>query len=438
MTHANNVSTRQGLWALSPLFLMIVLFVGLSLFFNDFYKVPLLVIFIATSAFALLTLRGRTFEQRLAVFSKGAGDTNLLLMVWIFVLAGAFAASAKAMGAIDETVKLTLMCLPESMLLPGLFLAACFISLSIGTSVGTVVALVPIAAGLAQHTGISLPLIVASVVGGAFFGDNLSFISDTTVVATRSQGCRMQDKFRMNFLIALPAAIATFVIYILMGQNSHGMAEMAGVDFWKIIPYLFVLIAAVLGMNVILVLGAGIVLTGVVGLLTGGYDLAGWFAALSTGIQGMAELILISMMAGGLLRVVRKNNGIQWLLQVLTSHVRNRRGGELSIAALVSLTNFCTANNTVAILSVGALAREISRRFNIDPRKAASILDTFSCCIQGLIPYGAQLLMASGLAAISPTSIIPYLYYPMLLGGVALLSIWFNFPRLRKQVAEKR
>ena len=425
------ISRRRGLTALSPLLLMIVLFVGLSLYFDDFYKVPLLIVFIVTSGFALLTLKGKNFERRLTLFSKGAGDSNLLLMVWIFVLAGAFASSAKAMGAINETVNLTLLCMPASMLLPGLFLASCFISLSIGTSVGTVVALVPVAAGLASQTGLSLPLTVASAVGGAFFGDNLSFISDTTVVATRTQGCRMRDKFRTNFLIALPAAVATFAIYVFIGLGPQSVAQVSGVNLWKVLPYVFVLVSAILGMNVLLVLICGVALTGVVGVACGSYDLAGWFASVSQGIESMAELILISMMAGGLLGVVRENGGIAWLLQVLTRRVNGRRGAELSIAALVSLTNVCTANNTVAILSVGTLAKDISKRFGVDPRKAASILDTFSCCVQGVIPYGAQLLMASGLAAISPTAIIPYLFYPVLLGLAALVAILFNFPRLK-------
>ncbi len=431
MSNTPSITTRHGLWALSPMVLLIALFVGLSVYFRDFYKVPLLIIFIVTSGYALYTLRGRSLEQRLSIFSRGAGDPTLLLMVWIFVLAGAFASSAKAMGSIDTTVSLTLMLMPQSMILAGIFAASCFVSLSIGTSVGTVVAIIPVAAGLSAHTGLSLPLIVASAVGGAFFGDNLSFISDTTVVATKTQGCRMRDKFRTNLLIALPAALLSLFIYIMMGLGSDATVQVGGIDFWKVVPYLFVLIAAIAGMNVLLVLLIGIVLTGVVGIADGAYDLAGWLVSLSQGIEGMAELILISMMAGGLLSIIRTNGGISWLLHLMTSGVHGRRGAELSIAGLVVLTNLCTANNTVAILSVGSLARDIAERYGVDPRKSASLLDTFSCCIQGVIPYGAQLLMASGLAAISPTSIIPYLFYPFLLCLSALVAILVGFPKFR-------
>ncbi len=419
----HTLSAKRGLLALSPLFLMILLFVALSLYFHDFYKVPLLMLFITASAYALCLLKGKKIEDRLAVFSRCAADANLLLMVWIFILAGAFVSTAKAMGAVDATVNLTLTLIPDNMLLVGLFIASCFVSLSIGTSVGTVVALVPVAVGMAQHTGISLPLIVAAAVGGAFFGDNLSFISDTTVVATQTQGCQMRDKFKTNFFIAIPAAILAIILYVWMGMDSTQQIEIGEVNVWKVLPYIFVLVAAVLGVNVLIVLALGIILAGIVGISSNAFDLAGWFGYISSGIIGMSELIIISMLAGGLLGVIRELGGISWLLDVLTRKVNNRRGAEYSIAVLVSLTNLCTANNTIAILTVGNLVRNIAQRFKVDPRRAASILDIFSCCVQGCIPYGVQLLMAGGLAAISPLEIIPYLYYPFFLFFIALLAI---------------
>lgn len=420
---------RFGLLAVSPLMVLIALLAGLSLYAGDPYKVPLPVVFIITAAYAVGITRGLSLQERLSRFSAGAGSPGLLLMVWIFVLAGAFAESAKQMGAISATVDLALLCLPPDLLLGGIFLSACFVSLSVGTSVGTIVALVPVAAGLAGRTDIALPLLVAAAVGGALFGDNLSFISDTTVAATRSQGCRMQDKFQANIRIVLPAAVLTFLIYMAVGQGASSMPEVGQLDWVKVLPYLVVLIAALAGMDVLLVLFIGNLLTGLVGMLTGCYDLIGWMQAMAAGIGGMGELIVVSLLAGGLLELVRYNGGIVYLLRLLTRRIRSKRGAELGIAALVSLTNLCTANNTIAILSVGKIANDLSERFGVDKRKSASILDTFSCCVQGMLPYGAQLLMAAGLASLSPMQIIPYLYYPIGMGVVALLAIFFRYPR---------
>lgn len=434
INHQHQISNRQGLTALSPMLVLVGLMVGLSLWFHDFYKVPLAVIFVATAVVALFTLRGMSLNDRIAVFSRGAGDQDLMLMLWIFVLAGAFAASAKAMGSVDATVNMTLSFLPAGMLLPGIFLAACVVSLSVGTSVGTIVALTPIVVGLSSQTGLDLPMLCAATVGGAFFGDNLSFISDTTVVATKTQGCRMSDKFRTNFFIALPAAAVTFVLYLFIADKQPVPAiTPQSVDWLKVLPYAIVLLTAVMGMNVLVVLLLGIVLTGIIGLSTDSYALDGWFSAMKSGISDMSETILIALLAGGLLAVIRYGGGIDWIIQRLTRRVSGRRGAELSIALLVSLVNFCTANNTVAILSVGTIARDISRRFGIDPRRAASILDTFSCCIQGIIPYGAQLLIASGLASIPATMMMPYLYYPYLLGLSALIAILIGIGKRRRK-----
>jgi Na+/H+ antiporter NhaC len=423
------LNNKKGILALSPLVVFIVLYLVLSLIAGDFYKVPITVAFMIASIYAVAISGGYPLAKRINIFSRGAGASSLLLMLWIYVLAGAFAASAKEMGSIDATVNLAVNALPSSMLLPGLFIAACFISISIGTSVGTVVALVPIAVGIAQSTGANLPLTTAIIVGGAYFGDNLSFISDTTVVATQTQGCKMSDKFRVNFMIVIPAAVLILIVYAFMGMNMKAPANVPGVEFMKVIPYLVVLLTAIFGMNVMAVLTIGIVLCGAIGMIEGTYDLFGWFGAMGKGIVDMGELIIIAMMAGGLLEIIRENGGIDYLIDKLTAHVRTKRGAELSIAGLVSLVNVCTANNTVAILTVGSIAKKIGDRFGVDNRKAASILDTFSCTVQGLIPYGVQMLLAAGLAHINPVEIVPYLYYPMAMGIAALLAILFRYPK---------
>lgn len=420
---------KKGLLALSPLLVFILLYLVTSIIARDFYKVPITVAFMVSSIYAVIVSRGLPLKKRIDIFSSGAGTSQMMLMIWIFILAGAFANSAKVMGAIDATVNLSLMLLPANMLLAGLFLAACFISLSIGTSVGTIVALVPIAAGIADYTGMSLPMIVAVVVGGSFFGDNLSFISDTTIVATSTQECRLSDKFRVNSFIVMPVAALMLIIYIFMGIGTQVENKIGDIDFISVIPYLVVLITAILGMNVMAVLTIGLLLTGIIGLLHGAFDFYGWMQAMGNGIMGMGELIIITIMAGGMLELIKYNGGIDYIINMMTRHVNSKRGAELSIAALVSLVNICTANNTVAILTVGGIAKKIGDRFGVDSRKCASILDTFSCMMQGIIPYGAQLLMAGGLAALNPISIIPYLYYPFLLGIMALGSILVRYPK---------
>ena len=415
--------------ALSPLLVFIVLYLVTSIVARDFYKVPITVAFMVASIYAVASSGKMPLQKRIESYSRGAASGNLMMMLWIFVLAGAFANAAKEMGCIDATVNLTLHLLPAEMLLAGVFLAACFISLSIGTSVGTIVALVPIAAGLANGTGTSTALMTAIVVGGAFFGDNLSFISDTTIAATQTQGCRLSDKFRVNLFIAAPAALIIFIVYLLMGENIQIPKQIPDFEFLKVFPYLIVLAVAVFGMNVMAVLTIGILLTGIIGLIGGSFDVYGWFGAMGDGIKGMGELIIITMMAGGLLEIIRMNGGIDYIIKKLTAHVNGRRGAELAIAALVTLTNVCTANNTVAIITVGGIAKQIGDRYGVDNRKCASILDTFSCFTQGIIPYGAQMLIAAGLAELNPIEILPYLYYPLVLGLVALSAIIFRFPK---------
>lgn len=433
------MSNKKGLLALSPLFLLIVLIVAFTVYSVDAShkdtNLSLTVAFMISSIYAIAISGGMPIKSRVDTYSKGAGANNLMLMLWIYVLAGSFAASAKAMGAVDATVNLALCILPASMILPGLFLAACFISVSIGTSVGTVVALVPIAAGLAHSMDVNTGMMTAIIVGGAYFGDNLSFISDTTVVATQTQNCKMSDKFRVNSLIVVPAAVIVLAIYAVMGIGLQAPTDIPEVEYVKVVPYLVVLVTAVAGMNVMAVLTMGTLLCGVIGVscqllgATGGYDLFGWFSAMGNGIIGMGELVIIAMMAGGMLEIIRENGGINYIIDKITAHVSNKRGAELSIAALVSMVNVCTANNTVAILTVGNIAKKIGDKFGVDNRKAASILDTFSCTVQGLMPYGVQMLLAAGLANLSPMDILPYLYYPLAIGIAALFSILFRYPK---------
>lgn len=433
------MSNKKGLLALSPLFLLIVLIVAFTVYSVDSShqdtSLSLTVAFMISSIYAVAISGGMPVRKRVDTYSKGAGANNLMLMLWIYVLAGSFAASAKAMGAVDATVNLALSILPASMILPGLFLAACFISVSIGTSVGTVVALVPIAAGLAHSMDANVGMMTAIIVGGAYFGDNLSFISDTTVVATQTQNCKMSDKFKVNSMIVVPAAVLVLIAYSVMGVGLQAPPHINEVEYMKVLPYLIVLITAIAGMNVMAVLTLGTLLCGAIGIgshllgASGSYDLFGWFSAMGNGIIGMGELIIIAMMAGGMLEIIRENGGIDFIINKITAHVNSKRGAELSIAALVSMVNICTANNTVAILTVGNISKKIGDRFGVDNRKAASILDTFSCMVQGLIPYGVQMLLAAGLANLSPMDILPYLYYPLAIGVAALLAILLRYPK---------
>lgn len=420
---------NKGFLALSPLIVFVVLYLVLSLVAGDFSSVPLTVVFLISSVYAVATSTKFSLKERIDIYGQGASTPNLLLMLWIYVLAGAFSQSAKGMGAIDTTVNLALNILPPSMILPGLFVTACFISISIGTSVGTVVTLVPIAAGIATQTNSNVALLTAVIVGGAYFGDNLSFISDTTVVATQTQGVRMKDKFKVNLMIVVPAVVVVLAVYAFMGFGMQAPTHVGQTDLLKVIPYLAVLVTAVCGLNVMAVLVLGIALCGIIGVSGGSYDFYGWLNALGNGIVGMGELIIIAMMAGGMLEIIKVNGGIDYIIEKLSGRIRGKRGAEFSIAALVSLVNICTANNTVAILTVGNIAKQISEKFGIDPRKTASILDTFSCTIQGIIPYGVQILLAAGLAHVQPVDIIPYLYYPFAIGIAASLSILLRYPK---------
>ena len=428
-TKITPLTKQPSLWALSPLLVFLCLYLIVSLIVNDFYKVPITVAFLVSSVYAICITKGLSLNDRIMQFSQGAANKNVMLMIWIFVLAGAFAQSAKDIGAIDATVNMALQLLPGNLILAGFFLAACFISLSIGTSVGTVVALVPVIAGIAEKTGMNLSFMTAVVVGGAFFGDNLSFISDTTIAATRTQGCAMKDKFKVNFRIVLPAALCVLGYYVYRGFGMEVPQESLPIEWVKVLPYLVVLVTAFMGFNVAVVLLLGIVSTGLVGLGTGSIDVFQWFGSLGSGISGMGELIIITLMAGGMLELIRFNGGVDYIIHALTRKINGKRGAESCIAALVSIANVCTANNTIAIITIGPLAKDIATKYGVDNRKSASILDTFSCVVQGMIPYGAQMLMAAKLASLSPLSIIEYLYYPMGILVMALFSIFARWPK---------
>ena len=423
----------SGWLALSPLIVFLCVYLVSSIIAQDFYKIPISSAFLVASIYAMLITRNKSLEERIAAFSAGAGNSNVLLMIWIFVLAGAFAATAKDIGAIDATVNIALRILPGRLIYAGLFIAACFISMSIGTSVGTIVALVPVGAGIAQQiasgSAADIAFITAIITGGAFFGDNLSFISDTTIAATRTQECSMADKFKVNIRIVLPAAAIVTGLYIFLGSDVSATYEGFPIDWVKLIPYILVIAFALSGVNVAVVLAAGIGVNAIIGFSTGCFGWSGFLESIGGGIAGMADLIIVTMLAGGMLELIRINGGLDFIVNGLTKRINGKRGAEFSIAGLVSLANLCTANNTIAIITTGRIAKDITDKFGLDPRKTASILDTFSCLVQGIIPYGAQLLMAGGLAGVSQIAILQYLYYPATMGAFAILAITFRFPR---------
>lgn len=429
----DKISTRKGLLALSPIVVFLVLYVAVSVIIGDFYKMPLSIAFIVASMWALLTMPRMGISERIEIFSSGAANTNILYMIWIFVLAGAFSALARGVGSIDATVNFTLWVLPEQFLLPGLFITTCFISMSIGTSVGTIVALTPFAAQMAQMTGGDTAFFVAVVLGGSFFGDNLSFISDTTIAATRTLKLEMKDKFMANIKIALPAAALVLIYYSVVGETITITPVTPESGKWYLIlPYLTVIVTAIAGINVMVVLTLGIVMSIVLGLLCGGTALMDMCQTMGEGITGMSDLIVVTLLAAGLLEVISFNGGIRFIISALTRRIHGGRGAQASIAALVSIVNVCTANNTIAIITVGKIARSISREFGISDRKTASLLDTCSCIVQCVIPYGAQTLLAAGLAHLSPVAFLPHLHYAWALAAMVVLSIVFNFPRENK------
>lgn len=419
----------RGIVTLSPIFVLLATYLIGALLAGDFYRVPISVAFIVSAIYGMILLKGHNLQERIGIFSRGAANPDIMYMIWIFCLAGIFASTAKAMGAVDTTVALTLQAIPSNFLPAGIFIAACFISMAIGTSVGTIVALTPVVTTMAPQIGCSTAWLVAIVVGGAFFGDNLSFISDTTIAATQSQGCKMKDKFRTNFAIVLPAAIVTLCLYLFGNQTTEYIATNSAIEWFKAMPYLLVIVLALWGVNVLMVLIIGTISTAFIGLTSGSLAPLSIFISAGEGLNSMCELILVTLLAGGVMAIVKELGGFSFLIEQLTKNIRSRRTAEFVIATLTALTNFCTANNTIAILTVGPIARDLSAKYAIPARKSASLMDTASCIVQGYLPYGAQLLMAAGLAAISPVEIIPHLYYPFLIGCMVIVSIIFKFPR---------
>ena len=420
---------RRGILALSPIIILLAVYLCGSLLAGDFYRVPISVAFVVAAIYGIILLRGYNLQERIGIFSGGAANKDIIYMIWIFCLAGIFASSAKAMGAVDATVALTLKAVPSSFLPAGIFIAACFISMAIGTSVGTIVALTPVVTAMASQTGCDTAWLVAIVVGGAFFGDNLSFISDTTIAATQSQGCKMKDKFRTNFMMVLPAALATLCLYLFGNQCGDYISSAESVEWFKAVPYILVIVLALMGVNVLVVLVAGTVIADVIGLFDSNFEILHIFTSAGEGLGSMCELILVTLLAGGVMAIVKELGGFDYLISCLTKNVSSRRGAEAIVALLTGVTNICTANNTIAILTVGPIARDLSTKYSIPARKSASLMDTVSCFVQGYLPYGAQLLMASGLAAISPVEIIPHLYYPFMILVMAILSIIIQYPR---------
>ncbi|MGL4343827.1 MAG: Na+/H+ antiporter NhaC family protein [Cellulosilyticaceae bacterium] len=420
-------------WALLPIGIFLILFIGTGILTQDFYTMPVLVAFMIAAAVALGMNRKESLHHKLEIFCKGAGDHNIILMCMIFLLAGAFSGVAKEMGAVESTVNLSLTILPPQLLVPGLFIIGCFISVAMGTSVGTITALTPIGLGIAQTTGLSVPLVIGAIISGGMFGDNLSMISDTTIAAVRTQGCELKDKFKVNFFIVLPAAIITFIILTVMTLNLQPVvAEGYSFELIKVLPYLAILGGALMGINVFVLLGSGILFAGVIGLGTGAFDIYGLAQVVSAGMIGMEDLAMLCLVVGGTLALIKHNGGIDYLMHFITSRIKSKKGAEFGIAALVSIVDMCTANNTIAIVVAGPVAKEIATQYDIDPRKTASILDIFSACWQGIIPYGAQLLAAAGLAGITPMAILGYLHYPILMGICGVIAILVGFPKLKK------
>lgn len=419
-------------WALIPFVVFLFLFIGSGVVLNDFYAFPVTVAISIASAVALLMNRKETISEKIEVFTTGAGKSNIMLMVIIFLLAGAFSETAKGMGAIEATVNFALSILPQNLLVIGLFIIACFISLAMGTSVGTIVALAPIGLAIGEQTGLSVPLLMATIIGGAMFGDNLSFISDTTIASVRSQGAEMKDKFKVNFLIVLPAAIVTCVILVFLTLNTTAEVTYASFDWYKVVPYLFVIVFALIGTNVLTVLTSGIIFAGMIGFIDGSYNVLTFIQAIGNGMSNMFEMAFLAILIGGMVEVIKHNGGIDFIVHIATRKIKSQKDAQFAIAGLVGLTDLATANNTIAIMISGPIAKKIADQHDIEPSKSASIIDIFSCVVQGIIPYGAQFLAAASIAGISPILIMQYSYYSILVGVCGIIAILIGYPRTNK------
>lgn len=413
--------------ALLPIGVFLVIFLGSGIITGDFYAMPAIVAFLIALMIAFMQNRGLSFEEKIAVISKGVGDENIITMSLIFLSAGAFSGAVTAAGGVESTVNLGLSILPAKVAVVGLFVIGCFISVSMGTSMGTIAALAPIAVGISEKTGFSLAVCIGAVVCGAMFGDNLSMISDTTIAAVKTQGCQMKDKFRENFFIVLPAAIITIVIFFFITRN--GDFKLTGelsYNIWRVLPYVLVLVGALIGINVFLVLISGTVISLIVGVATGSLAVGDMFSAVGEGVTGMYDITVISIVVACIVSLVKEFGGIQFILNLIKKSIKGQKGGEIGIAGLSLLVDMCTANNTVAIVMAGPIAKEISDEFEISPRRSASLLDIFTSVGQGMIPYGAQLLSAASLTGLTPFAIMPYLFYPILMAISAVGFILFR------------
>lgn len=420
-------SNKGNVWALLPIFTFLVIFLGSGIITGDFYTMPAIVAFLIALAVAFLQNRNLKFNEKIAIIAKGVGDDNIITMSLIFLCAGAFSGAVTAAGGVESTVNLGLSILPSSIAVVGLFIIGCFISVSMGTSMGTIAALAPIAVGISEKTGFAMAICIGAVVCGAMFGDNLSMISDTTIAAVKTQGCEMKDKFKENFFIVLPAAIITIVIFLLITRNGDfQLAEELTYNIWKVVPYVLVLIGALIGINVFVVLIGGTIVSLIVGVATGSIALDQMFVVVGSGVTDMYDITVISIVVACIVSLVKAHGGIQFVLNLIHSKIKSEKGAELGIAGLSLVVDACTANNTVAIVMAGPIAKEISDEFGVDPKRSASLLDIFSSVGQGLIPWGAQLLSAATLTGLTPYNIIPYLYYPILMAVSAVLFIIFR------------
>lgn len=432
MDQLNCGGHRANPIALLPIIVFLVLYLGSGILFEyvlniemGFYKTPAIVAFLIALFVACIQNRALNFNAKLKVMASGLADENILTMCLVFLTAGAFSGAVSAAGGADSTVNLFLTLLPSRFAVAGLFLIACFVSISMGTSVGTISALAPFAVSMSQATGFDLVLCISAVASGAMFGDNLSMISDTTIAAVRTQGCEMKDKFRMNFAIVLPAAVISFILFLLLTPAGSGTLEVGAFSFWKVLPYLVVLIGAVAGVNVFLILIAGTVLSLAVGVASGAFSWTEMFTVMNDGVTAMYDITVISIIVACIGALVREYGGIQWLIEFVQRHTKSKKGAQLSIGALVAAVDAATANNTVAIVMTGSIAKDISQEYDIDPRRTASLLDIFASVMQGILPYGAQLLYASAGTGISAVKIVPYMFYCYLMALSAILFILF-------------
>ena len=418
--------------ALLPIGVFLIIFLGAGIVFEDFYAMPAIVAFLIALFVAFLQNKELSFNKKIEVIAKGVGEENIITMSLIFLCAGGFSGAVTAAGGVDSTVNLGLSLIPAHFAVAGLFLIGCFISVSMGTSMGTIAALAPIAVGISEKTGFALSICIGAVVCGAMFGDNLSMISDTTIAAVKTQGCEMKDKFKANFFIVLPAAIITVLIFWLATRNmSFQLEENLNYSLWEVLPYMVVLLGALIGINVFVVLISGIVISLIVGVSMGHIALSEMFQVVGSGVTSMYDITVISIIVACIVSLVKEHGGIQFILNLNKSKINGRRGAEFGIALLALFVDACTANNTVAIVMTGPIAKEISEEFDVDPRRSASLLDMFTSVGQGIIPYGAQLLSAATLTGLTPLQIIPNLYYPLLMGVCGILAIIF-LPQSRK------